>query len=444
MRLLAVQTARSRTPQSSSVVRSRRAKRAPGDREHPALRLQHTIGNQAVQRMLRSESSFPRISRAEAGEAAQVDVPPLVHDVLAGPGETFDPSTRASMERRFGHEFGHVRVHADDRAATSARAIDALAYTAGHHIVFGAGQYAPHTPAGRRLLAHELTHVVQQTPPGAIQRQPAPGKTEKANDARLQTFAENPLQAHQAWARLNEVERTSVVIRMGVRYGKDFANSFLWFTKNPKQRRLHSEGTNVSYRTPDWYKARGYRLRTTSQGTGRDDVLQFWVHPSGHSIDQVVSKPTSVSRPPGPQVPPGPVTPPTDVDCKEVAGLVVSILDGAIATETDIQKELEAEKGKLEKLNKTLESYCTRFKQYEADLKATSARVESEVDDVEAMRDLLVEGKCSVPAGVDTKLDELKDFGIWADVESSPMATQFLQCLKIPGPKDLPGGDDDS
>jgi uncharacterized protein DUF4157 len=428
MRLLAGKTDRSRAPHLSRVVPSRGATRAPVEREHPVLRLQHTIGNQAAQRMVRSEFSLP----------------PLVHDVLAGSGEAFDTSTRTSMERGFGHELGHVRVHTDAEAAASARAIDALAYTAGHHIVFGAGQYAPHTPAGRRLLAHELTHVVQQAPPGTIRRQPVPGKTEKANDARLQILAENPMQAHEAWARLNEVERTSVVVRMGVRYGKDFANSFLWFTKNPKQRRLHSEGTNVSYRSHDWYKARGYRLRTTSQGTGRDDVLEFWVHPSGHCIDQVVSKPTRVSGPPGPQVPPGPITPPQDVDCTEVAGLMVSILDGAIATETDVQKELEADKGKLEKLNKTLESYCPQFEQYEADLKAMSTRVESDVDDIEAMRDLLVEGKCSVPAGVDTKLDELRDFGIWADVESSPMSTQFLQCLKIPGPKGMPGDDDDS
>jgi hypothetical protein len=68
------------------------------------------------------------------------------------------------MEPRFGHDFSGVRVHTDNRATASARSIDALAYTVGSHVVFGAGQFAPDTIAGRRLLAHELTHVVQQAP----------------------------------------------------------------------------------------------------------------------------------------------------------------------------------------------------------------------------------------------------------------------------------------
>jgi hypothetical protein len=72
------------------------------------------------------------------------------------------------MEARFGYDFSRVRVHTDATAAESARAVQALAYTVGEDIVFGAGRYAPATGAGQRLLAHELTHVVQQggfTPP---------------------------------------------------------------------------------------------------------------------------------------------------------------------------------------------------------------------------------------------------------------------------------------
>src|SRR5205085_2241251 len=66
------------------------------------------------------------------------------------------------MEARFGHNFSQVRVHADARAAESAHATNALAYTVGHDIVFGAGQYGPHSTTGQHLLAHELAHVVQQ------------------------------------------------------------------------------------------------------------------------------------------------------------------------------------------------------------------------------------------------------------------------------------------
>ena len=84
--------------------------------------------------------------------------PPVVHDVLNSAGQPLDSRTRAAMEPRFGHDFSMVRVHADAKAAESAEAVGALAYTVGRHVVFGAGQSTENTP----LFAHELTHVVQQ------------------------------------------------------------------------------------------------------------------------------------------------------------------------------------------------------------------------------------------------------------------------------------------
>ena len=82
------------------------------------------------------------------------------------------------MEQRFGHDFSQVRVHTDETAARSAKGLDARAYTTGKHVVFGGGKYVPESAAGRGLLAHELTHVVQQEHAGAdagagvVQRQP--------------------------------------------------------------------------------------------------------------------------------------------------------------------------------------------------------------------------------------------------------------------------------
>jgi hypothetical protein len=90
--------------------------------------------------------------------------PPVVQEVLSSPGRPLDPDTRDLVEPRFGHDFGRVRLHTDARAAESARSVDALAYTVGTDVVFGPGQYAPRTPSGLRLLAHELAHVVQQAP----------------------------------------------------------------------------------------------------------------------------------------------------------------------------------------------------------------------------------------------------------------------------------------
>ena len=150
-----------------------------------------------------------RLQRSPVHHAAPSTMAPIVHDVLGSSGEALDANTRAWMETRFGdapvrpienarvqsqltsspaddeHEraadaraeqviqtcapsspqrfdFGGVRIHADARAAESARAMNALAYTVGRDIVFGAGQYAPQSEPGRRLIAHELTHVLQQ------------------------------------------------------------------------------------------------------------------------------------------------------------------------------------------------------------------------------------------------------------------------------------------
>ncbi|MGE5416094.1 MAG: DUF4157 domain-containing protein [Ignavibacteriales bacterium] len=90
------------------------------------------------------------------------DVPPIVQEVLRSPGHPLDFTTRAFMESRFGHDFSQVRVHTDEKAADSAQAVNALAYTAGQKIVFNKGRFLPTAPTGQRLLAHELTHVVQQ------------------------------------------------------------------------------------------------------------------------------------------------------------------------------------------------------------------------------------------------------------------------------------------
>lgn len=84
-------------------------------------------------------------------------------DVVRSGGERLPTDVRAFMERRLGHDLESVRIHADGRAVASARSLGARAYTAGDHVVFGAGEYAPGTRPGRALLAHELAHVVQQT-----------------------------------------------------------------------------------------------------------------------------------------------------------------------------------------------------------------------------------------------------------------------------------------
>jgi hypothetical protein len=105
----------------------------------------------------------PLLSRSAEGVGGAGVAPPSVQATLASPGQPLAPSERAFFEPRFGMDFSQVRVHTDDLAQQSARDVHALAYTVGPHVVFGSGSHAPASTARRRLLAHELTHVVQQS-----------------------------------------------------------------------------------------------------------------------------------------------------------------------------------------------------------------------------------------------------------------------------------------
>ena len=102
------------------------------------------------------------LPRAAVNSSSVSEAPPIVHEVLRSPGQPLDAATRAFMEPRFGHDFSTVRVHTDAKAAASAHAVRALAYTVGRDVVFGVGQYQPDTAMGQHLLTHELTHVMQQ------------------------------------------------------------------------------------------------------------------------------------------------------------------------------------------------------------------------------------------------------------------------------------------
>lgn len=124
-----------------------------------------------------------KLQRKSAGlaEAPGSEAPAIVHEVLRSPGQPLDAATRDYFEPRFGCDFSDVRVHTDARAADSARAVQARAYTVGSDVVFENARFAPFTSEGRSLLAHELTHVVQQSSGAlAIQRAPDPESDREA------------------------------------------------------------------------------------------------------------------------------------------------------------------------------------------------------------------------------------------------------------------------
>jgi hypothetical protein len=138
----------------------------PGDiYEQEADRIaDQVLGTPAHPAISVTPPSIQRFSEPLTGQSkGQLSTAPRsVDQVLASPGSPLEPALRQDMEQRFGHDFSRVRVHSDPAAAHSAREVNANAYTVGYNIVFGAGRFAPGTNEGRHLLAHELTHIVQQ------------------------------------------------------------------------------------------------------------------------------------------------------------------------------------------------------------------------------------------------------------------------------------------
>jgi hypothetical protein len=169
------------------VQRSCACGRAPGPTgECEACRAQRS----GLQRQAAETKPAPTLHEAIA--------PDIVQAGLRSPGVPLDTETRADLEPRFGRDFSQVRVHTGGTAATSAEAVHAAAYTVRQDVVFAAGQYAPGSPAGRRLLAHELAHVVQQgagpAPAGLVLDNPR-GEAEHEADQAAQSALHGPAQA---------------------------------------------------------------------------------------------------------------------------------------------------------------------------------------------------------------------------------------------------------
>lgn len=139
--------------------------------------------------------------KSQSQDETSSETPESIDQVLSSTGMPLDAGSRAWMEPRFGHDFSRVRVHSDVRAAESARAVNANAFTVGSDIVFAEGQYAPHTASGGALLAHELGHVVQQS------KQPNQGTFQ----GDLTVSAENDPAEHEADAASARVMRGQTV-----------------------------------------------------------------------------------------------------------------------------------------------------------------------------------------------------------------------------------------
>lgn len=138
----------------------------------PEPQLQHTCTGGGFPESQNEQRTHEQLQTksVEANHTGDMVAPPIVHEVLRSSGQPMDSATRAFFEPRFGHDFGKVSVHADMQASEAASAVNARAFTIGRDMVYGSGQYRPDSQSGLKLIAHELTHIIQQSGGGPGQR----------------------------------------------------------------------------------------------------------------------------------------------------------------------------------------------------------------------------------------------------------------------------------
>jgi len=332
-----------KTSQSGVSATSRKPSRAPHAQSQVEpisfLRRSCTDGNARPTCNGKQTSHHDNTSLQAGRDAANDAVPPIVHQTLAAPGQPLDLATRALMEPRFGWDFSAVRVHTDSTATESARQLGASGYAVGNHVVFAHGQFSPTTPGGQRLIAHELSHVVQQTvatsatagpsfkgavpvfssvgrsalrmgrqedareheaeqaadtaittngsvklrlqAAGILQREVEPrahSRRRRPSEADLRYMSRRPSFALDAWPRLDQAARDTVLWGIISNYGLEFAAQFREYANGRRQPNLVTEFTNLSSVTPRSLRARGYRYAGDLNG------LATWVHPSGREV----------------------------------------------------------------------------------------------------------------------------------------------------------------
>jgi hypothetical protein len=412
---------RSLARKSSDVRRASAASLAPRRAAHfaPASNVAHDFSRIPVHPQLRMSAPDDAVEHhasASAAQLAPVTAPHSVHDVVRAGGQPLDHQTRKQMERRFGRDLGHVRVHADTKANQSAQDLDALAYTVAPHIVFA----HPEGASRRGLLAHELTHVLQPGAGGAILRRPRRQKSRAEKlDAWVRELAKRPQDAHAAWKRLQTMQRLAVATEMAKRYGETFAQRFLWYTQHPAEIVNRAYGPGFPELTPDYFHSRGYALWQ------RDSLNEFWVHPSGKEVQKILDHDPSAPQ----TLPEEPVV---DVNgVKELEDAARAILKDLLDEGTEIER-LQAEKVRLQNSQKWTPEYREQFEQYLHDYRALSKTLEDGITDIEELRTSLEAVGSPVASEMSEGLTQLQEMQIWADGQTSDSETMWIQPVEMP------------
>lgn len=194
-----------------------------------------------------------QLQRKISGCAPSCEVPSIVPTVLSSAGQPLDGTTRRFMESRFKHDFGNVRIHTDPKANRSAHAVNAQAYTVGNNIVFGDNQFSNHTPVERKLLAHELAHVVQQQASSGTATPASLSNENEASEIEADKVAERVVAGDQSQVVIEHPSSNRLMRRLRV--------------EHPDQRIANPRGEGLDQTNAE--TAESYLRRLSPQGNVR-------------------------------------------------------------------------------------------------------------------------------------------------------------------------------
>lgn len=222
----------------------------------------------------KDKKKVPVQKKAESTGTAASPVVSSKIEGSRGKGKPLPAKALREMNSSFGVDFSTVHIHDNHESADLNKELHAQAFTHGNNIYFGKGKFDPESSTGKFLLAHELTHVIQQSSEPMLQRDEDPS-ADQARDIQLRQMAVRPGLALRQWKTLGQSEQDKVKYNMILLYGPPFTSEFLLYAQGSKTPKLGPPGV---------LKGFGYTPKYMYDHGFRNAYGDLWVHPSGEEI----------------------------------------------------------------------------------------------------------------------------------------------------------------
>jgi hypothetical protein len=238
------------------------------------MRRDRDIQRKAAEPEEKEKKKIPVQKKAESTGTTASPVVSSKIEGSRGKGKSLPTKTLREMNSSFGADFTTVHIHDDNDSADLNKDLHAQAFTHRNDIYFNKGKFDPESSTGKFLLAHELTHVIQQRSGPMLQRDEDPS-ADQAKDAVLRQMAQRPVLALRQWTSLGQSEQDKIKYNMILLYGPPFTSEFLLYATGSKTPKLGPPGV---------LKGFGYTPKYMYDHGFRNAYGDLWVHPSGEEI----------------------------------------------------------------------------------------------------------------------------------------------------------------